>query len=128
MCRPKKTLFSRPPDHFIRPPFQNFSVPQDPIFASNYEFLRNLQVQKGLKIFGLKPKFLSNFSSYSLKLDKKLSSLRPKKFGGNPFSKPLFNIFGSSSCTLFIKMKVEYPSPLLHIVLLYIHSCSTRNS
>ena len=32
-----KTPFSHPPDHFLRPPFQNFSV-RDPTFTWNHKF------------------------------------------------------------------------------------------
>ena len=47
-----KTPFSRPPDRSLRPPFQNFPVPQDPIFSWNHKFSENLhfQVSKSGKI------------------------------------------------------------------------------
>ena len=48
LCAALKTLLSRPPDPSLKPPFQNFLVPQDPTFAWNHKFLENLHF-KGSK-------------------------------------------------------------------------------
>ena len=47
-----KTHFSCPPDRSLRPPFQNFSVPQNPTFAWNHKFLEKKIASQSLKIRG----------------------------------------------------------------------------
>ena len=42
LCAALKTPLWRPPDPSLKPPFQNFLVPQDPTFAWNHKFLENL--------------------------------------------------------------------------------------
>ena len=61
------------PDPSLKPPFQNFLVPQDPTLAWNHKFLENLHF-KGSKLRKssvLMPNIRSTFSFKSLKLDKK---------------------------------------------------------
>ena len=73
LCAALKTLLSRPPDPSLKPPFQNFLVPQDPTFAWNHKFLENLHF-KGSKLKKssvLMPNIGSSCSFKSLKLDKK---------------------------------------------------------
>ena len=55
LCATLKTPLSHPPDPSLKPPFQNFLVPQDPTFALNHKFPENLHF-KGSK---LKKKFSS---------------------------------------------------------------------
>ena len=73
LCAALKTPLSRPPDPSLKPPFQNFLVPQDPTFAWNHKFLENLHF-KGSKLKKssvLMSNIRSSFSFKSLKLDKK---------------------------------------------------------
>ena len=74
LCATLKIPLSRPPDPSLKPPFQNFLVPEDPTFALNHKFLENLHF-KGWKLKKssvLMPNTRSSFSFKSLKLDKKL--------------------------------------------------------
>ena len=74
LCVTLKTPLSRPPDPSLKPPFQNFLVPQDPTFALNHKFPENLHF-KGSKLKKssvLMPNIRSSFSFKSLKLDKKI--------------------------------------------------------
>ena len=73
LCAALKTPLSRPPDPSLKPPFQNFLVPQDPTFAWNHKFLENLHFKgpKLKKSSVLMPNIRSSFSFKSLKLDKK---------------------------------------------------------
>ena len=77
---------------FARTCISFFKVLQCPTFAWNHRFSENfyLKASKSRKSSVLRPKIWSNFSSKSLKMDNKISSLRPQIWQQSVLYAPIF--------------------------------------
>ena len=69
-----ETPFLHPPDNSLRPPFQNISVPQDPSFTWNYNFVWKFAFHSLM----IGEQFNSKASNWAKKIDSKGSPNSPR--------------------------------------------------